>query len=39
MMMNFKYYYGQAIVRNKDDLEEMIMAAWVAYKHNYKIEI
>jgi hypothetical protein len=37
MMINFKYYYRQAIVRNKNNLEEMVKAVWAIYKH--KVEI
>ncbi|UJR19120.1 hypothetical protein I4U23_022251 [Adineta vaga] len=33
MMINFKYYYRQAIVRNKTNLDEMIRSVWAIWKH------
>jgi hypothetical protein len=37
MIINFKYYYRQAIVRHKTNLQEMVKAVWAIYKH--KVEI
>jgi hypothetical protein len=36
MIINFKYYYRQAIVRNKTNLDEMVKAVWAVYKHKVK---
>ncbi|CAF1397869.1 unnamed protein product, partial [Rotaria magnacalcarata] len=33
MMMNFKYYDRQAIVRNKTNLDDMVRAVWAILKH------
>jgi hypothetical protein len=33
MMVNFKHYYRQAIVRNKTNLDEMVRAVWAIWKH------
>ncbi|CAF1183467.1 unnamed protein product [Adineta ricciae] len=33
MIINFKYYYRQAIVRNKTNLEEMVKSVWAIFKH------
>ena len=33
MMINFKQYYRQAIVRNKTNLDEMIRSVWAIWKH------
>ncbi|CAF4925000.1 unnamed protein product [Rotaria sp. Silwood1] len=33
MIINFKYYYRQAIVRNKTNLDDMVKAVWAIYKH------
>lgn len=33
MMINFKYYYRQAIVRNKTNLDDMVRAVWAIWKH------
>ncbi|CAF3957064.1 unnamed protein product [Rotaria sp. Silwood1] len=33
MIINFKYYYRQAIIRNKTNLDDMVKAVWGIYKH------
>ncbi|CAF1349679.1 unnamed protein product [Adineta steineri] len=33
MMINFKQYYRQAIVRNKTNLHEMVNSVWAIWKH------
>jgi hypothetical protein len=33
MMINFKQYYRQAIVRNKTNLDEMVRSVWAIWKH------
>ena len=33
MMVNFKHYYRQAIVRNKTNLDEMVRSVWAIWKH------
>ena len=33
MMINFKHYYRQAIVRNKTNLDDMVRAVWAIWKH------
>ncbi|CAF2142225.1 unnamed protein product [Rotaria magnacalcarata] len=33
MIINFKYYYRQAIVRNKTNLDDMVKVVWAIYKH------
>ena len=32
-MINFKHYYRQAIVRNKTNLDDMVLAVWAIWKH------
>ena len=37
MIINFKYYYRQAIVRNKTNLDNMVKAVWAVYRHKVKV--
>ena len=37
MIINFKYYYRQAIVRNKTNLDDMVKAVWAIYEHKVKV--
>ena len=33
MMINFRHYYRQAIVRSKTNLDDMVHAVWAIWKH------
>ncbi|CAF1345396.1 unnamed protein product [Didymodactylos carnosus] len=39
MMTNFKYYYRQAVVRNKTNLDEMVKSVWAIWKHKASTDL
>ncbi|CAF1429989.1 unnamed protein product [Didymodactylos carnosus] len=39
MMINFKYYYRQAIVRNKTNLDEIVKSVWAIWKHKASTDL